>query len=219
VHVKKGDFKENIMRGDLLLQKKYFITAVLLSLFTAALIFSSPLLASDRGDAMALRERCESESKALEIAVKNFGSEKDVKDLQDAVNLIKTGKVKIAQSKFLEAITKYNEYLKLHHQIYKSLSAGYMARTEQIYNDVAAELVDFIDNEKIGRYLRLANQNLEDAKSRDKSENYKLVIDLCRNSKKYSLDCYKAAKKEIPEKYKRDMEDINKKIYRAVESK
>jgi hypothetical protein len=207
------------MRDNSLSHNKYFIKMVLFAVFSAALAYSNPLLASDRGDATALRERCEAESKVLEIAVKNFGSEKDVKDFQDGISLIKTGKVKIAQSKFLEAIAKYNEYLKLHHQIYKSLSASYIARTDQLYNDVAAELVDFLDNEKVGQYLKLANQNLADAKSRDMSENFKLAIDLCRNSKKYSLDCYKAAKKEIPDKYKKDLKDINREFYKGAETK
>jgi hypothetical protein len=207
------------MRVNLLSRKKHFTTVSLLLLFTAVLAYSIPVSASDRSDATALRERCEAESKVLEITVKNFGSEKDVKDFQEGISLIKTGKVKIAQSKFLEAIAKYNEYLKLHHNIYKSLSASYITRTEQLYNDVAAELVDFIDNEKVGQYLKLANQNLADAKSRDLSENFKLAIDLCRNAKKYSLDCYKAANKVVPEKYKKDLKDINKEIYKGAETK
>ena len=202
------------MRDNSLSRNKHFIKVALLALFAAVLAYSNPLLASDRGDATALRERCEAESKVLEIAVKNFGSEKDAKDFQDGINLMKTGKVKIAQSKYLEAIAKYNEYLKLHHAIYKSISASYIARTEQLYNDVAAELVDFLDNEKVGQYLKLANQNLADAKSRDLSENFKLAIDLCRNAKKYSLDCYKAAHKEVPEKYKKDLKDNNREIFK-----
>lgn len=204
------------MIDNSLLCKKHFIKMILFVLFAA--VFADPklLLASDRSDATALRERCEAESKVLEIAVRNFGAEKDVKDFQDGINLIKTGKVKIAQSKYLEATAKYNEYLKLHHQIYKSVAAGYITRTEQLYNDVAAELVDFIDNEKVGQYLKLANQNLADAKSRALTENYKLAIDLCRTAKKYSLDCYKAANKEVPEKYKKDQKDINKEIYKGV---
>jgi hypothetical protein len=213
---KLSDPQEKIMSAYSLLCKKHFINMLLFAFFTAVLADPSLLLASDRSDATALRERCEAEVKVLEIAVKNFGSEKDLKDFQDGIHLIKTGKVKIAQSKYLEAITKYNEYLKLHHKIYKSLASIYIARTEQLYNDVAAELVDFIDNEKVGQYLKLANQNLADAKARDLSENFKLAVDLCRNAKKYSLDCYKAANKEIPEKYKKDLKDINKEIYKGA---
>jgi len=207
------------MRDNSLSRKKHFIKMVLFAFFMAVLADSSLLIASDRSDATALRERCEAESKVLEIAVKNFGAEKDIKDFQDGINLIKTGKVKIAQSKYLEAIAKYNEYLKLHHQIYKRVAEIYIARTEQLYNDIAAELVDFIDNEKVGQYLKLANQNLADAKSRDLTENFKLAIDLCRSAKKYSLDCYKAANKQIPEKYKKDLKDINKEIHKGSESK
>jgi hypothetical protein len=188
---------------------------ILFALFSAVLSYSSLLLASDRSDATALRERCEAESKVLEIAVMNFGSDKDVIDFENGINLIKTGKVKIAQSKYLEAMAKYSEYLKLHYQIYMRVAAGYITRTEQLYNDVAAELVDFIDNEKVGQYLKLANQNLADAKSRDLTENFKLVIDLCRVSKKYSLECYKAANKEVPVKYKKDLKDIKKEIYKG----
>jgi len=207
------------MKRNLLSPIRYYYAMAFLGFLAAVIAYANPVSASDRSDATALRERCEAELKVLEIAVRNFGSDKDAKDFQDGINLIKTGKLKIAQSKYLEATAKYNEYLKLHHQIYKSLSASYIARTEQLYNDVAAELVDFIDNEKVGQYLKLANQNLADAKSRDLSENFKLVIDLCRNAKKYSLDCYKAANKEIPEKYKKDLKDINKEVYKGAETK
>jgi len=185
----------------------------MLPLFIAvSLIFSGPLSASDQSDAQQLRERCEAEYKALDVAVKNFGSDKVRSNYQSAADLLKSAKVKFAQSKYQEAITLYNQYLKAQQEIYKSLAADYITRTETIYNDTAAELVDFLDNDKVSQYFKLANQNIADAKKAMLIENYKLAIETSRLSKKYSIDSYKAAGKPVPEKYRKDVKDINKEI-------
>jgi hypothetical protein len=180
---------------------------------------TNSLFANDLSEATQLRERCEAESKVLEIAVNNFGAPDDLKIFHDGIAMIKMGKVKFAQSKYLEAKAKYNEYLKLQSQIYKSVAELYIARTEQLHNDIAAELVDFIDNDKVGQYLKLTNQNLADAKSSMSREAYKIAIDHCRTAKKYALDCYKVLKKEVPENYKKDLTDINKEIYKSAPAK
>lgn len=193
--------------------------SVILLFFISVFTGSNPLFASDLSEATQLRERCEAESKVLEIAVANFGAQDDLKNFQDGIQIIKAGKVKFAQSKYLEAKAKYNEYLKLQSQIYKSVAGLYITRTEQLYNDIAAELVDFIDNDKVGQYLKLTNQNLADAKSCMSREATKLAIDHCRTAKKYALDCYKVLKKDVPENYKKDLTDINKEIYKSAPAK
>ena len=169
--------------------------------------------ASDRSDATTLREKCEAEFKHLEIVVKNFGSESDVSGLQKGIDLLKTGKVKLAQSKYLDAKAIYNDYLKLQSEIYKSLASSYSARTEAMINEITAELVDFLDNEKISQSFRLAAQNLNDAKSSEKGERYKMAVDLCRNAKKFVIDSYKQAGKNVPDKYRKDAKDNDKQIY------
>lgn len=81
-----------------------------------------------------------------------------------------------------------------------------------IYNDTAAELVDYLDVDKVNQYFKLANQNVVDAKKAATAGNYQLVIDTCRTSKKYSFASYTAAGKPVPDKYKKDIKDNNKEL-------
>lgn len=186
--------------------------AVLMPAFFV-LMTQLPVIASDLSDATTLREKCEAESKPLDIAVKNFGSQSDKSSFQSGADMLKAGKVKMAQSKFLEAKAIYNDYLKLQNSIYKSLAASYISRTDELINEITAELVDSIDNKKIDQYFKLAAQNLKDAKASEQGERYKSAVDLCRNAKKYVIDSYKLAGKKTPEKYERDLKDIAKQIY------
>lgn len=177
-------------------------------------IFSSQdaLHASDQSDAAQLREKCENQFKIIEVSVKNFGNNYVRGYYKTAVDLLKDAKIKLAQSKYQDAIGIYNKILPLYKDIYKELSADYISRTEMIYNDTATELVDFIDVEKVNQYFKLANQNIVDAKKAATAGNYQLVIDTCRNSKKYSFGSYTAAGKAVPEKYKKDVKDNNREI-------
>ncbi len=182
----------------------------LLSVFISGSI--SMLQASDSSDAADIRKKCETEFKAMEIPVKNFGNPYVKQYYTAAAELLKDGKVKLAQSKFQEAIAVYNKVLSLYKDIYKELTADYIKRTEMIYNDTAAELADFIDDTKVAQYFKLANQNVVDAKKALTAGNYNLVIETCRISKKYSFSSYTAAGKQIPDKYKKDIKDNNKEI-------
>ncbi len=170
--------------------------------------------ASDLSDATALRERCEKEIKILEISVKNFGDNVDLDDFAKGEQMIRLGKVKFIQSKFTEAIEIYNNYLKLQFNIFEILAKKYIDRTEKINDAVGEDLVDFINNRKIVDYLRLASQNLRDAKAAMATKHYMKIIDVCRNAKNYALSSYKVAAKPLPDYYRKDMADIEGKIYK-----
>ncbi len=189
----------------------YLTTSALV--FFIILINAASLSASDLSDATEMRQKCEGEYKALEITVKNFGNSFVKRRYQDAGELIKEGKVSLAQSKYKEAIEIYKKYMSLNTEIYKDLATDYISRAAMIYNDTAKELVDFYDNEKVAQYFWLANHNVADAKKAAANGNYKLAIDTCRNSKKYSIESYKASGKPVPDKYKKDVKDNNKELF------
>ncbi len=194
--------------------KKIIIKTVnILFLFSLAVSFHTAAAASDLSDATTLREKCESEARVLEIPARNFGSESDKAEFQKGMDILKSAKIKMAQSKYIEAKTLYNEYLKLQSTLYKSLAAAYIARTDAVISEITTELVDFIDNKKVDQYFKLATQNLNDAKSSSAGERYKTAIDLCRNAKSFAIETYKLAGKEVPEKYKKDVKDINREIF------
>ncbi|MBN1531790.1 MAG: hypothetical protein JXA20_03930 [Spirochaetes bacterium] len=171
-----------------------------------------PASASDLSDATSLREKCEKEVKVVEIAVKNFGSAAVLTDFQKGNEILRGAKIMMAQSKFAEAKRQYNDYLTLQNGMYKNLSAIYIERTDAINKEVPADLVDFIDNEKVCAYFKLANQNLVDARTSITRQYYKHAVDLCRDAKRYALGSYKLAGKALPSKYGKDMADINGKI-------
>jgi len=190
-----------------------FIASIFyLSLIVIVFISSGILLASDLSDATELRAKCETEFKTIEVPAKNFGNYYVKQNYKTATDLLKEGKIKLAQSKYQDAIAIYNKYQQLQNDMYKELAKDYISRAETIYNDTAVELVDFIDNDKVSQYFRLANQNVVDAKKASTAGNYKLVIETCRTSKKYSFESYKAAGKAIPDKYKKDVKDNNKEL-------
>lgn len=184
------------------------ITLVIAIMFTAA----GALSATEQTDAAQLREKCETEFKLMEVPVKNFGNYYVKQHYKTGIDLLKDGKVKLAQSKYQEAIAIYNKFLQLHADTYKELAADYITRTEMIYNDTAAELVDFIDNAKVAQNFQSAHQNIVDAKKAAAAGNHKLAIDTCRVSKKFSFDSYTAAGKTVPDKYKKDVKDNNKEL-------
>jgi len=177
------------------------------------LFLSLPVAASDLSDATTLREKCEKEVKIVEIAVKNFGSDAVMKDFQSGNECLKAAKLMMAQSKFADAKTKYGEYLAIQSGMYKNLSAIYIERTGALNNEVASDLVDFIDTDKVSVYFKLANENLVNAKTNSMRQYFKQAVELCRNAKKYALGSYKLAGKEMPSKYAKDMTDANGQIF------
>lgn len=182
-------------------------------LFTLIMFINTGYLyASEMSDATELRAKCEAEYKAIEIPAQNFGNYYVKQNYKTAADLLKDAKIKLAQSKYQDAISIYNKYLQLQNDMYKELSKDYISRTEMIYNDTAVELVDYIDNEKVSKYFQMANQNVVDAKKAATAGNYKLVIETCRTSKKYSFESYRAAGKAVPDKYRKDIKDNNKEL-------
>lgn len=188
------------------------IAAVILLASLCVSVHSTGALASDLSEATELREKCEAQVKVLEVAARNFGDDAVLRDFQQGTELLRSAKVKMAQSKYAEAKPLYADYLKLQHRVYKGLASIYIKRAEEVFNEVTTELVDFIDNKKVDQYFKLANQNIQDARLASGGERYKEAVELCRNSKNYLFESYKAAGKATPEKYARDIKDINREI-------
>jgi hypothetical protein len=186
-----------------------------LAFFLSAVILITPavLTASDFSEAADMRKKAEAEYAGLDVPVKNFGSSYVKRKYERGMELIRLGKVNFAQGKYQGAISLYRQYFTLQNEVYKELAAAYISRAEAIFNETAKELVDFVDNEKVGQYFRLANQNVADAKKAAAAGNYQLAIETCRTSKKYSIEAYKAAVKPVPEKYDKDIKDNNKEIF------
>ncbi len=189
----------------------------LLPIFVIFLLFSftaTPLFSSNLSEAKRLREKCEKEIKILEIAVMNFGDTSDHDNFKKGTKLVKLGKVKFVQSKYPEAIEKYKSYLKLQFYLYESLAKKYSSRTAKLVDDIAEDLVDHVDNKKVEKYLRLASQNVKDGKSTLLNKHYKNSIGLFRNAKNYAIQSYKLVGKSIPDQYKKDMADIDGRIFK-----
>lgn len=186
---------------------------LMLSIMTLMILnFEMPGFSSDLSDATDLKQRCEKEINGLEICTKNFGDNADMEQFKQGEQFIKLGRVKFIQSKYTEAIDVYNQYLKLQFSLYEVLAKKYIERTEKLNDAVSADLVDFINDQKVVQYLQLATQNLKDAKAGMSAKNYKTIIDVCRNAKKYALGAYKLAGKPVPEDYKKDAADTEGKI-------
>lgn len=177
-----------------------------LLLFNFSLVVS--VYSSDLSDANALRKRCEKEASKVQIAVKNFGDQADNSTFQSGSKLIKIGKLRLAQSKYKDAINSYKEYLKIQNSLYQSLANKYLTRTETIINDVTSELVDYIDNQKINKYFKLASQYHRDGKQAMTRKHYTQVIQDCRRAKEYVINSYSVANQSVPEKYNIDVLDI-----------
>lgn len=186
-----------------------------LSVIAAIIILiSSAAFASDLSDARSLRSKCEKEVKILEVSVKNFGNESEQQEFSKGEKIIKLGNVKFIQTRYKEAIEKYKEYLKLQFNLYAKLAKKYAEDTGILIDNIAEDLVDFIDNKKVTKYLELANQNLKDAKSAMTTKHYQNIINVCRTAKNYAISAYKLVGKEFPSLYKKDAADNDGKIYK-----
>ncbi len=183
-------------------------------IFLIIFLFTVAIFSSDLSDASALRERCEKEITGLEVSVKNFGDNADIEEFKKGEQLVKLGKVKFIQSKFPEAIDNYNKYLNIQYKLYEILANKYIERTEKLNDTVGEDLVDFVNDKKVVEYLRLATQNLKNAKAAMATKHYKHIIDVCRTAKNYATGAYKLVGKNIPEEYKKDMADNEGKIYK-----
>ncbi len=183
----------------------------------AVVFLLAPLLiqASDRSDAVDLMNACERSSKTVEIAVKNFGDKNDAAAFESCLNTIKLGKVKLAQSKFLEAKAKFQEYQKAEFDLYGSLAQKYMQRAQEMIDKIALEFADYVNQPDVLKNLNDASSTLDSAKANYGTRTYMVVIQLCRQAKNQLLNCYGLIKKDVPNEYKRDYEDYKLQIFQG----
>jgi hypothetical protein len=184
---------------------------VLLS--TVLFLFPFSMFPSDRSDATDLMNQCDKTAKVLEVAIRNFGNKDEIASFENGLNVIKLGKVKLAQSKFLEAKAKFEEYQKIEYDLYGSMSPRYMQKSQEIIDKISEDLVDFVTQSDVLKNFTDSDQNLTKAKASYNSKNYNAVILSCRLSKYLVINCYVLAKKAIPKEYKKDLEDYYNRIY------
>lgn len=177
-----------------------------------AIVACGVLHASDKSDAESLMKKCDQNVKVLEIPVRNFGDPDDLEKFDAAVKAIKLGKVKLAQSKFLDAKAKFAEYLATETEIYKSLSAKYIERTNTIIDTIAEDLADFMDDDLLKRFS-MASQYLETAKEESGKKRYVNSIQPCRLAKQQVIGIYPLVKKDIPPDYAIDRADNENKLF------
>ncbi len=184
---------------------------------SVVLFFFMPFMihASDRSDAVDLMNACERSSKTTEIAVRNFGDKNDAAAFEGCLNTIKLGKVKLAQSKFLEAKAKFQEYQKAEFDLYGSLAQKYLQRTQEMIDKIALEFADYVNQPDVLKNLNESASTLDSAKANYGTRTYMVVIQLCRQAKNQLLNCYGLIKKDIPNEYKRDYEDYKLQIFQG----
>ncbi len=183
---------------------------------SALLVLVSPfiLLASDKSDATDLMNKSEAGAKVVEVPVRNFGDKADIASFENGLAVIKQGKVKLAQSKFLEAKAKFEEYQKIEYELYGSLSPKYMQRTQELIDKIAEELADFVSDAAVLKGFTDAAENLATAKLRYSTKQYPAVIQSSRIARKTVINCYALVKKDVPAEYKKDLEDANGRIFK-----
>jgi hypothetical protein len=183
----------------------------------AAFFLLVPFLihASDRSDAVDLMNACERSAKTTEIAVRNFGDKNDAAAFDACMGTIKQGKVKLAQSKFLDAKAKFQEYQKAEFDLYGSLAQKYMQRTQDMIDKIALEFADYVNQPEVLKNLNDASATLDSAKANYGTRTYMIVIQLCRQAKNQLLNCYGLIKKDIPNEYKKDYQDYKLQIFQG----
>jgi hypothetical protein len=172
------------------------------------------LQADDKSDAVNLLNECEQTSKTVEVALRNFGDAKDAASFDDGLNVIKQGKVMMALSKFKEAKARFLEYQKTEFDLYKSLAAKYLRRTQEMIDTIAVQFADYVNQKDVLQNLNDAVATLDSAKANFDSKAYMIVIKLCRSAKDRLLSCYSLVKKAVPDEYKKDLEDYALKIHK-----
>lgn len=169
--------------------------------------------ASDRTDAEALMNRCDASSKTAAVPVRNFGDKDLIASFENGLAMIKQGKVKLLQSKFLDAKTKFEEYQKLENDLYAALAPLYLDRTQAIIDKAAEDLVDFATKAEVSKAFTDSSRSLDEAKTYQATKKYLAVIQTCRVAKNQVLNAYPQAKIEVPAEYKKDMADSGGKIF------
>jgi hypothetical protein len=189
------------------MKKIFFLSMMLL----CSMFFLFP---SDRSDATDLMNKCDANSKLLELPIRNFGDDKEIAGFENSLNIIKSGKVKLAQSLFVEAKQKFEEYLKSESSLYESLSPKYLKRSQEIIDKISEDLVDYVNQANVLKNFTESSQNLDQAKMYFNNKNYQSVLLSCKISKYLVINCYVLAKKPIPKEYQKDLEDYYNRIYK-----
>jgi hypothetical protein len=185
------------------------------AILATVLFFLVPLalFASDKSDAEALMNKCEANAKITQVPVANFGDDKDKAAYEKGLGIIKQGKVKFLQSKYLDAKALFEQYLKAEDEIYAALSPKYTARVQAIIDAVAEDLVDYASKPDIIKCFADASLSLDTAKANFGKKQYPAVINSCRIAKKLVLNAYTLAKLEIPATYAKDISDSSGKVH------
>jgi hypothetical protein len=181
----------------------------------ALCLLLSPLaaFASDKSDAEDLMNRCEASSKSAAVPVRNFGDKDLIASLENGLALIKQGKVKLLQSKYIDAKAKFEEYQKLEGELYAALAPKYLERAQAIIDKAAEDLVDFAAKPEVTKGFSESDRSVSEAKVYQAAKKYLAVIQACRVAKNQVLAAYAAAKVEIPADFKRDQADSSGKIF------
>ncbi len=191
---------------------KYFPRSIVITIFILAPVLLS---ASDKSDAVDLMNECERTSRTVEIALRNFGDKNDSASFDNGLNAIKQGKVFLALSKFTDAKAKFLEYQKIEFDLYGSLAAKYLQRTQQMIDTLAVVFADYVNQADVLKNLNDAVATLDSAKANYTTKTYMIVIQLCRQAKNQLLSCYALVKKQVPDEYRKDLEDYSLRIFKG----
>lgn len=189
--------------------KKTRVSALALCLLLAPFAAS----ASDKSDAEGLMNKCEASSKSAAVPIRNFGGKDLIASFENGLALIKQGKVKLLQSKYLDAKAKFEEYQKLEDGLYAALAPAYLERAQAIIDKAAEDLVDFASKPEVTKAFSESDRSMAEAKAYLGAKKYLAVIQACRVAKNQTLSAYAAAKAEIPSEYKRDQADSAGKVF------
>ncbi len=188
---------------------------ILFLTLAVCLLATGQLFASEKSEAAALMKQCDDGAKLIAVPLKNFGDSNDMAKYEEGLKTIKLGKAKIAQAKYADAKAKFNEYLALENDLYKSLADKYIKRTQDLIDEISVELADFVSDSYVLEAFTKANHYLDAAKTQVQEKKFALAVSACRRSKKFLFDIYvKMMKTDLPDKYKKDSVDIKNEIYK-----
>jgi len=186
---------------------------VVIFLVITGLFCSVQLFASEKSEAQALMKQCDDGVKLINVPLANFGDENDNAKFNEGLTIIKLGKAKIAQAKYPEAKAKFEQYLNMQKEIYKSLAEKYIKRTQDLIDEISVELVDFVSDSYVLEAFTKANHYLDSARTLVKQKKFSEAVSNCKRAKKFLFDIYEKMKSELPDKYKKDSVDIKNEIF------
>ncbi|MBN1798739.1 MAG: hypothetical protein JW822_09180 [Spirochaetales bacterium] len=186
------------------------IACVVICVFCAGYLF-----ASEKSEAQALMKQCDDGVKLIDVPLKNFGDSNDLAKFEEGLNIIKMGKAKIAQAKYADAKAKFNQYLAIQTDLYKSLAEKYIKRTQDLIDEISVELAEFVSDSYVLEAFTKANHYLDSARTQVKQKKYSEAVANCKRAKKFLFDIYEKMLSELPDKYKKDSADIKNEIFQS----